>query len=324
MVNWGLIGAGDIASRRVAPAIRDSPGCRLVAVARARAELADGFARSFGASRSYARWQDLVRDPGIDAVYIATPVHVHAEQTIGAAEAGRHVLCEKPMAMSVAACDRMIAACRASGVTLGIAYYRRFYPVVARIKQVTASGEIGDPVIVQINAFEPFNPGPDHPRYWLMKKAESGGGPMFDFGCHRLEVLINVFGQVRGATGVTANVRYPREVEDTAVALLRLANGACATVAVTHAAHAACDSVDVYGTHGSLHIANLNQGDLRIAGAGGERDESHPPAANLHRPLIDDFVAAVASGCEPAVTGEVGRAVAQLEEDIYAAGASAS
>ena len=314
---WGLIGAGDIARKRVAPALRDSPSSTLTAVARARADLVNEFARSFGVLQAYARWQELVSDSDIDGVYIATPVHLHAEQTIAAAEAGRHVLCEKPMAMNVAECDRMIAACRANHVTLGVAYYRRFYPIVRRVKAILESGEIGDPVIVQINAFEPFNPDPDHPRYWLMKKAESGGGPMFDFGCHRLEVLLNIFGAIRRAAGMMANVRFQREVEDTAVALLQLGNGACATIAVTHAAEAPRDTVDIYAIRGSLHIENLNQGDLRIAAGGERRDESHPPAANLHRPLIDDFVDAVKSGREPAVTGEIGRAVARLEEDIY-------
>jgi predicted dehydrogenase len=329
---WGLIGAGDIARRRVAPAMRESPLCELHAIARARAELAAEFASSFGDARrrdgergreeagsvrAYPRWQDLVHDPDLDAVYIATPVHVHAEQTIGAAEAGKHVLCEKPMAMSVAECDRMIAASRANGVRLGVAYYRHFYPVVARMRQVIESGEIGDPVLVHVNAFEPFNPGPDHPRFWLLKRAQSGGGPMFDFGCHRLEVLINIFGPIRRATGMTGNVRFEREVEDTAVALLQLRNGACATIAVTHASEASRDTIDVYASRGSLHVGNLNGGDLRIAAGGGERRESHPPAANLHRPLIDDFVTTVSSGREPGVTSEIGRAVARLEEQIY-------
>jgi predicted dehydrogenase len=319
MFRWGLIGAGDIVQKRVAPAIRDSPACELLAVARARAELAADFANSFGGARSYARWTDLVHDPDIDGVYIATPVYLHAEQTITAAEAGKHVLCEKPMAMNAAECDRVIAACRANGVTAGVAYYRHFYPVVSRIKELIASGAIGDHVLVHIDAFEPFNPAPDHPRYWLMKKAQSGGGPMFDFGCHRLEVLINIFGPVRRATGMAGNVRFEREVEDTAVALLQLGNGACATIAVTHAAHQARDSVDIYGTRGSLHTASLNQGDIRIITADEDRRELHPPAANLHRPLIDDFVDAVSSGREPGVTLEIGRAVAQLEDEIYAA-----
>src|SRR6185369_5651028 len=115
------------------------------------------------AARSYADWHDLIVDPDVHAVYVATPVHLHAEQTVAAAEAGKHVLCEKPMAMDTAECDRMIAACRASGVTLGIAYYRRFYPIVARLKQVLETGEIGRPVYAQIMAFEPFDPQPGAP-----------------------------------------------------------------------------------------------------------------------------------------------------------------
>ena len=106
--------------------------CEFVAVARAHAAQAEAFAAEFGAATSYADWRDMIVDPAVDAVYVATPVHLHAEQTIAAAEAGKHVLCEKPMALDVAECDRMIAACRAHGVRLGIAYYRHFYPVVRR------------------------------------------------------------------------------------------------------------------------------------------------------------------------------------------------
>src|SRR5919197_2060291 len=147
MFKWGLIGAGDIVRRRVAPALRESSRCELVAISRARADLAAEFASTFSARRWYRRWRDLVVDPDVEGVYVATPVHVHAEQTIAAAEAGKHVLCEKPMAMDAAECDRMIAACRANGVRLGIAYYRRFYPTVRRIEALLTSREIGDPVV---------------------------------------------------------------------------------------------------------------------------------------------------------------------------------
>jgi predicted dehydrogenase len=122
-LRWGLIGCGDIARKRVAPALRDGAACELVAVNRARADLAEAFAGEFGARRWHADWRELVADREVDAVYIATPVHLHAEQTIAAAEAGKHVLCEKPMAMDADECERMIAACEGSGVKLGIAYY---------------------------------------------------------------------------------------------------------------------------------------------------------------------------------------------------------
>src|SRR4029077_18488265 len=103
-VRWGLIGCGDIAAKRLAAALRDTPRSALVAVARRRADLAEEFARQHGARRSYADWRDLVRDPEIDAVYVATPVRLHPEHAIAAAEAGKHVLCEKPMALDVDGC----------------------------------------------------------------------------------------------------------------------------------------------------------------------------------------------------------------------------
>ena len=142
-LRWGLIGSGDIVRKRVAPALRDLTYCELLAVSRARPELVEAFARAVGARKWYRGWRELLLDNEIDAVYIATPVHLHAAQTVAAAEAGKHVLCEKPMAMSVGECDQMIAACRANKVKLGIAYYRRFYPALGRIKEVLATGELG-------------------------------------------------------------------------------------------------------------------------------------------------------------------------------------
>jgi predicted dehydrogenase len=302
----------------VAPALIDSPSCDIVAVSRARADLAATFAAEVGARRSYPRWEELVVDPEVECVYIATPVSLHAAQTIAAAEAGKHVLCEKPMAMTVAECDRMIAACRAHGVRLGIAYYRHFYPVVLRVKAIIASGEIGQPVLAQINAFEYFDPAPDHPRAWLLDPGRAGGGPMMDFGCHRLEVLTHLFGTVRRTAALVANVVFDRDVEDTAAVLLQFADGPCAAVTVTHAAEERQDTLQVFGTRGSVHVDELNAGSLRIRVGDRSRVESHLPAANIHRPLIDDFVEALRADREPAVTGEIGRAVAAIEEEIYA------
>jgi len=319
-IAWGLIGAGDIARKRVAPALRDAPSSTLLAVSRARSELAAEFAREFGIPRPYADWRELIADRDVDAVYIATPVRVHAEQAIAAAAAGKHVLCEKPMAMTAAECDRIIAACRANGVALGVAYYRHFYPVIARIKAIVASGEVGDAVLAQLDAFEQFNPSPESPRGWLLNRAESGGGPMMDFGCHRLEILVNLFGAVRRVTSLVANAALERDVEDTAVAALQFERGTCATVTVTHAAQEARDAVSIFCTRGSLHVGTLNRGELRITTAGGELHESHPPAANIHQPLIEDFVDAVLTGREPGVGGDVGRAVAQVVDTLYARG----
>lgn len=318
-VRWGLIGCGDISRKRVAPALRDSSVCELVAVSRARAELAESFAREFGARRWSHDWHDFLMDYEIDAIYVATPVHLHAEQTIAAAERGKHVLCEKPMALSVADCDRMIAACRGNNVKLGIAYYRHFYPVVRRVKELVDSGELGVPVVAQINAFEWFDPSASDPRAWLINKSLSGGGPMFDFGCHRVEVLLDIFGDVRDVKATLANTFFDREVEDTATAVLQFERGTCATLTVSHAAREPQDTFSLFCSQGSIHIPVLNEGTMRVVTSDGERIETHPNAKNIHQPLIDDFAYAILEDREPVVTGEIGRAVALVEENIYLA-----
>jgi predicted dehydrogenase len=320
-LNWGLIGCGDISRKRVAPALRDLPSCELTAVNRASFHLAEEFAREFGARRWYHDWRELLADNEIQAVYIATPVSLHAEQTIAAAEAGKHVLCEKPMALNVGECDRMIAACAANGVKLGIAYYRHFYPVIQRVKEILAggaAGEIGVPVLAQINAFERFNPTPEQPRYWFVKKEFAGGGPMMDFGCHRIEVLLNLLGPINGVHSSIGSVLFEREVEDTAVAVFDFASQARGVLNVSHATWQSQDTLTIFGSVGSLHVPVLNQGALHLQTAHGERNEVHPPHPNIHQPLIADFTEAVLASHQPAVGGAIGREVARLEELIYA------
>jgi predicted dehydrogenase len=323
-IRWGLIGCGDIARKRVAPALRDHPNCELVAVSRARFELAESFAKEFSARRWYDTWEELISDEEVDAVYIATPVHLHAAQTIASARAGKHVLCEKPMAMNVGECDQMIAAGAEHQVRLGVSYYRHFYPVVSRVRQILASGEIGTPVLAQINAFEWFNPDRSHPRRWLTEKQLSGGGPMFDFGCHRIEVLMNLFGRVSRISSLLGNSVFVREVEDTTTALLEFESGAQATLCVTHAASEPQDTLHIFGTEGSIHVPELNAGVLTLTTSNGERHESYPAPANLHLPLIDDFVQALISNRDPQVDGAAGREVAKIEAEIYSQGVKAS
>ncbi len=316
-LNWGLIGAGDIVRRRVAPAMAELENCKIVAVSRRRPDLAAEFASKFGIANCYTDWHDLLADPSLQAVYVATPVFLHAEQAIAAAGAGKHVLCEKPMAMNAGECGRMIAACRENGVTLGVAYYRRFYPVLERVRRLIADGAVGKPVFVQINAFEYFDPAADDTRHWLIEKEKSGGGPMMDFGCHRLEVLTDLFGKVSEITSIVTNVNFNRGVEDTAAVLLRFETGPIASLVVTHAARERRDTLEIFGSKGSVHIPALNIGDLVLKTADGETLEHHSPHANLHLPLIRDFADAVLTSREPRVGGETGRMIAELEDAIY-------
>ena len=316
-IGWGLIGCGDIARKRVAPALRDHRNCELLAVSRARSDQAESFAKEFGAPSWYESWEGLIRDSKIDAIYIATPVHLHAVQTIAAARAGKHVLCEKPMAMNTVECDQMIQAAKENGVRLGVAYYRHFYPAVRRIREIIQSGEIGVPVLAQINAFEWFDPEPSHARGWLLERQFSGGGPMFDFGCHRIEVLIHLFGRPTLTRSLISNALFDRDVEDTATALFEFQTGMQAVLTVTHGALEAQDTFDVFGSKGSIHVPVLNDGAITVKTKEGSRNEFHQPAANFHLPLINEFVLGLLKDSDFEVDGLAGREVARVEEDIY-------
>ena len=143
---------------------------------------------------------------------------------------------------------------------------------------------------------------------------------MMDFGCHRIEVLMNLFGSVERAEGITSNAAFSREVEDTAAALLRFESGCCGTITITHAATEPRDTLEIYGTKGSIHIPVLNKGKISVVVNGETRSESHPPAENTHMPLIEDFATAVQNGLPPAVDGDTGRQVAAIIDQIYAKG----
>lgn len=317
ILRWGLIGCGDIAGKRVAPALRDLESCKLVAVSRARPELVAEFAREFAAERGYADWREMISDQRIDAVYIATPPNLHAEQTIAAAKAGKHVLCEKPMAPDPQACRRMIAACRKNGVRLAIAYYRHFYPVIDRIKQILGSGEIGKAIMTEIRAFENFRPEPGDPRYWMVRKRFAGGGPLMDFGCHRIEVLLNLLGPVSRAFGSEGRLLTDWEVEDTAISLFEFQSESRALLAVSRAVQEPQDTLDVYGSAGSIHVPVLNRGSMTVYTAGRSRREQLPAHENPHLPLIRAVTEAFLENREPPVPGEAGLRVAEIIEEIY-------
>ena len=140
---------------------------------------------------------------------------------------------------------------------------------------------------------------------------------MFDFGCHRIEILLNILGPIARTTGSTASVLFDRQVEDTAVAVFEFESRMLGVLTVTHAAVESQDTIDIFGSDGSIHIPVLNQGMMRIKTAAGERTETHAPHSNLHQPLIDDFTRAVLTDSEPQVDGAVGCDVAKIVAAIY-------
>ncbi len=316
-LRWGLIGCGDIARKSVVPAIQNEAHSELAVINRSDSSKAESFAKEFGIKRWTAHWQDIVQDPEINSVYVATPVYVHAEQTIAAAEKGKHVLCEKPMALNTAECTKMIDACKANGVTLGIAYYRHLFSPVIRIKEIIASGEIGHIVHIQANNFENFNLPPGAPRSWFLNKKLAGGGPMMDMGCHRIEIFTNLLGPVRETASFLDNIVFKRDVEDIATAHFTFENGGTGILVSAHALQEPADTLDIFGSLGSIHVPVLDKGTMTIITEKGVRTEKHPNAGNLHQPLLDDFADAVLNGRNPAVPGETGREINRILDTIY-------
>ncbi|MBN1525150.1 MAG: Gfo/Idh/MocA family oxidoreductase [Spirochaetales bacterium] len=317
IIKWGLIGCGDIARKRVVHALQNAENSQLVAAARGNKNKIKEFTKEFSIPRAYDTWEELLRDPEINAVYIASPVALHASQTIAAAEAGKHVLCEKPLALTVLEGRSMIHSCKQHDVLLGVAYYRHFYPVIERIKEIIASHALGKPVFAQIDALEMFNPDSNHPRSWLLHRAVSGGGPLKDFGCHRIEVLLNLFGKYSQVKALHAPIVFSREVEDTAVVSIQFDSKVIGTVTVSHASGISRDTLTIYFSQGRVHVPSLNAGVLEIETSKGIVTENHPPHNNLHFPLVEKYIAALNTTREFEIDGETGVAVDSIIEQAY-------
>ncbi len=316
-IRWGILGCGDVARRRVARAIIDDPNSQLVAACRRNADKLKDFCDDFDVPRALANDQDLIAQDDIDAVYIATPVNLHLPQTIAAARSGKHVLVEKPMAMSVAQCDEMISACRQHGVKLGVAYYRRFYPVVDRMRQIIDSGEIGNVLSVSVVTGSAFQMGPSDDGYWRVIPETGGGGALMDIGSHRLDLMLDLFGDVVDVKSVCSTVAADYDSEDCASLVMRFHSGVHGNLQCYFGTSAEPDEFTVVGTAGRLYSNVLNNGDLTVLRDGNTSTESHPPSSNFNSPLIADFVAAIREDREPMVTGGQGRAVNEVMQRAY-------
>jgi predicted dehydrogenase len=294
MLRWVVAGIGDIAVKRVLPAIQAEP----------RSELYGVVTRDPAKGRSWSErvWTDLepaLADPAVDAVYIATPVFRHAPQSVAAMRAGRHVLCEKPMAMNLAEAREMVQTARQSGVKFGVAYYRRFYPKLLRAAELIRAGVIGQVVFAELTCHHWFT-GADGYRSWLIDPTQAGGGPLYDIASHRIDVLNFLFGRPARVSAHLANAVHRYAVEDAATVLIEYESGVRGLVDVRWNSKVARDECRILGTEGELNLTPLN--DPPLAGPGIAEQIPLPP--NPHLALIVDFVAAVLDGKEPASSGE--------------------
>jgi predicted dehydrogenase len=291
-MNWLVIGIGDITIKRVIPAILEEPRSCLYGIV----------TRDPAKARPYAAkvWTDLaaaLQDAEIEAVYVGTPVSLHAPQTIASVRAGKHVLCEKPVALDYAEARTMVQAAEEAGRTLGIAYYRRMYPKLQRAKALIGEGAIGQPVMAELSNhywYDETGHGP-----WRLDPKMAGGGPLYDIASHRIDVLNFLFGRPVRATGLIANAVHQYGVEDCATVLVEYENRARGIVDVRWHSRVVRDECRIVGTDGALDLTPLNGPELKYPGG----EESLPVHKNLHYPCVENFVSAVMDGAHLHASG---------------------
>lgn len=316
-IRWGIIGCGDVARRRVATAIQTDPGSELIAVCRRNQQALDKFCADFNVPLGTTDASQLIASSDLDALYIATPVHLHHPQTIASASVGKHVLVEKPMAMSVQECNTMVQVCQEKGVKLGVAYYRRFYPVVQRMLDLMAEGTIGTVLSVSAVTCNPFPMDESDDGYWRVIPEQGGGGALMDIGSHRIDLLQHIAGPISEVHGFCDQRAVAYNADNCSTVSMRFASGVHGLVQCFFSAKIDPDRFTIIGTDGQLVSQPLNSGQLEITTSSGTSVESHPPQKNFCVPLIDDFVAAIQSDRQPVVSGELGRATNQVIAQAY-------
>jgi predicted dehydrogenase len=346
-IRLGLIGYGKVATL-YAEAIRDIPNAVLVSVCGRNKERRDEFAAKWGlASRATA--EDMARQDKVDAAIVVTPHPQHCDGALAAFDAGLHVLVEKPMAVSVAQCDRMSAAAQRAGKALSVVSQRRWFPACRRVREAIDSGKLGRPAILQMTVL-----GWRDEKYygsdpWRGKWQSEGGGVLINQVAHQIDLMCWFMGPVAEVQGFWGNVNHPYiEVEDTAVAALRFENGGFGSVLASNSQKPGIHAkVHVHGASGASAGVQTDGGAMFIAGMStiteppvndlwtipGEEallekfraeDEAFfktiDATTHFFARQIEAFCAAILQGKTPPVTAADGRETVKFIETMYRLG----
>ena len=292
-VRWGIIGVGDVTEGKSGPGFQRAERSELVAVMRRNGDLAADYARRHGVPSWYSDADELINDPDVDAVYVATPPDSHRDYVLRVARAGKPVYVEKPMARTAAECEEMISACEGAGVDLFVAYYRRAMPRFATVKELLTSGRIGELRSVTIRNERPAPADGTVSEGWRVDPTISGGGHFVDLGSHTLDLLDWLLGPVTHASGVATNRggRYP--AEDLVTAVLTFRSGVEGVGLWSYDSSRHTDEVEVVGTEGSLRFSCFAGEPLRLVTADGTEEIEAPYPEVVQLPLIQAVVDAL-------------------------------
>jgi 1,5-anhydro-D-fructose reductase (1,5-anhydro-D-mannitol-forming) len=309
VVNWGFVGASTWAARYLIPAVRAVPGSRGVGVFSSSRERGEEFAVSNGLEKAYASLEELLADPGIEVVYVSTTNNLHAEQTIAAARAGKHVLCEKPLALSLEDGRAMLAAATEAGVVLGTNHHLRVAPTIATMKRLVEEGAIGEVVAARVF----------HARWlleelqtWRLESPEAGAGVVLDVSVHDVDAVRFLLGEeVAEVTALSANQGLAAAaVEDSVMAVLRMSGGQLVSIHDAFTVPHAGTGLELHGSSGSLIGREVMMPDPVGEVLLRRGDELEPVEVGERYPIyervVERFAAAVRGDGEPVASGEDG------------------
>jgi len=291
-IRWGIIGCGDVTEVKSGPGFQKAANSSLVAVMRRNGDLARDYAQRHGVPRWYHDADQLIQDPEVDAVYIATPPSSHKDYTLKVALAGKPVYVEKPMAMNFAECDQMLRACQKAGVPLFVAYYRRSLERFLKIKQWLDAGRIGDVRFVTVSQFqkslreeESANPP------WRVVPEISGGGKFLDVGSHTLDILDFLLGPIERASGSAGNQGGHYQTDDIVNAHFTFRSGVKGTGVWCFSAFSNADANCIVGSRGMIQFSTFGADPTVLTTEAGTEAHHAVHPVHIQQPLIQSIVA---------------------------------
>jgi 1,5-anhydro-D-fructose reductase (1,5-anhydro-D-mannitol-forming) len=314
---WIVIGTGIFAANRIAPALNRAVGGRLVAVVSRERERAEEFAQEHGARRAYDNLEAGVRDPDVGFVWVATPHALHLEPVLAAARAGKHVLCEKPLATSRADAREMIRACSRAGVLLGTGFHLRHHPLHQEARRLVLAGALGEIVSAEAEwSTPPVRPGAGYNAPWRRDPELAFAGITTGTGVHAIDLLRYVLDdeivELSAMTNAATSTLAPLETQ--AAALLRFAGGAIATMGCRRGIPRPANDLTVIGTQGRLTVRHgideVTHGTLEVEGVEPELT-GVPVGSDMYTLQAEAFMQAAQENREPNASGEDGLRVVE-------------
>lgn len=310
-LSWGILGAGSVAQRRVIPTMQALDGHGVKALMVRDMDRAQSLAAQFDIPNGYDQIDRLIGDDNVNAVYVSSPVNLHHAHVLAVAEAGKHVLCEKPMGMTVSECEEMIAVCDRAGVHLQVCFVLRGWEIYQRIKEMIAEDVFGQ--VVEIRAhlvkWAPDQSG------WRVDPLQSGGGVLMDMGAHYLDLFRFLVGDFAQVSYMGSSEAFKWETEDTAFVTTKFKNGAHGVMGLSFAIANNGNVLEIYGSKGSLFLGP----ELRIVTEDGETTES-VVFPDYFSGLLTNFRACIDEEAEPIVSGLDGLRNIEVIEAAYRSG----